>query len=598
MTSLTYPFTVSPGTSPAMAFQYQYDNMNRLSTMQQTTCTWAASGVCGKWGSASTVAGVTYSALGQITGMTYDAFTETRTYNNLLQLSTETASGSVNLTAKNMKYAYSATQNNGRITQSVDNVTGETVNYLYDALNRLISAQATVGGWGETYSYDGFGNMGTGFSYLTNRPTTQSADANGNSTASGYTWDMENRLLTAAANTWYAYDPHGKRVLTETAGTTCELDFYSIGGKKLGIFPCQYDTNGIFSVQTWAVTYNLYFGKKLIRSKGVTVVTDRLGSVRGTANNEVMRYTPYGTERTTTADGREKWGSYVRDAGTGNDYADQRDKGVGAGAFLSPDRSGILAADPKDPGTWNRYAYVLGDPVNFVDPHGLYACGPSLCPAEPEYPDPDDPLPGPDPGPQHGPAPQQPVGGGTPPPCPTDSTSQMKMKFIGANWSAASAEAQAVQTAVEGATGNSNLTINTVSLATMFLQWSANETLYGRDPQLAAQNNMFGQQHGWTGSIPCPTGNPLISPKTTNACFPTTMTWGQELAGALDFTSSKTGIPYFNALVASLANNPNESSTAMLQSIASNGWNDRTGYATYVTTKIQIQSLITCMGLH
>jgi RHS repeat-associated protein len=187
---------------------------------------------------------------------------------------------------------------------------------------------------------------------------------------------MENRLLAAVANTWYAYDPHGKRVLTETAGTTCELDFYSIGGKKLGIFPCQYDTNGIFSVQTWAVTYNLYFGDKLIRSKGVTVVTDQLGSVRGTANGEVMRYTPYGTERTSTSDGREKWGSYFRDTGTGNDYADQRYKGVGAGAFLSPDPGGIATANLKNPGSWNRYAYVQGDPIDGRDPTGriLISC--------------------------------------------------------------------------------------------------------------------------------------------------------------------------------------------------------------------------------
>jgi len=42
-----------------------------------------------------------------------------------------------------------------------------------------------------------------------------------------------------------------------------------------------------------------------------------------------MRYAPYGDERTSTADGREKWGTYFRDAGTGNDYADQRYKGVG-----------------------------------------------------------------------------------------------------------------------------------------------------------------------------------------------------------------------------------------------------------------------------
>ena len=380
MTSL-----VDPGTPlPATAFQYQYDNVSRLTTMLQTTCTGLSQpGSLWHLGSSSTIASASYNAAGEITSMSYDMFSETRTYNTLLQLTQETASGAwyfnnqyVNLTAKNMSYVYSVAQNNGKILQSTDNVTGETVNYTYDALNRLIGAQATAGGWGETYTYDGFGNMGSGFSAATNRTSTQSADANGNSTASGYTWDMENRLLSAVSGTFWAYDPHGKRVFTEVSGsnTTCEVDFYGIGGRKLAAIPCQYDTNGVFSTGT--PLYNVYFGRKLIRSKNVTVVTDRLGSVRGTSNDEVMRYTPYGTERTSTADGREKWGTYIRDAGTGNDYADQRYKGVGMAEFLSPDPGGIMTARPRNPGSWNRYMYVLGDPMNLNDPRGKIACDP------------------------------------------------------------------------------------------------------------------------------------------------------------------------------------------------------------------------------
>jgi len=30
------------------------------------------------------------------------------------------------------------------------------------------------------------------------------------------------------------------------------------------------------------------------------------------------------------------------------------------------------ANDPSTPGGWNKYAYVLGDPVNQTDRHGLY----------------------------------------------------------------------------------------------------------------------------------------------------------------------------------------------------------------------------------
>jgi hypothetical protein len=41
-----------------------------------------------------------------------------------------------------MEYRYTAGQNNGRIAQSKDWISGEEVTYAYDSLQRLISAQA------------------------------------------------------------------------------------------------------------------------------------------------------------------------------------------------------------------------------------------------------------------------------------------------------------------------------------------------------------------------------------------------------------------------------------------------------------------------
>jgi len=45
------------------------------------------------------------------------------------------------------------------------------------------------------------------------------------------------------------------------------------------------------------------------------------------------------------------------------------------GRFNSPDRyqaSASGANDPTTPQSWNRYAYVLGDPVNHTDRRGMY----------------------------------------------------------------------------------------------------------------------------------------------------------------------------------------------------------------------------------
>ena len=93
----------------------------------------------------------------------------------------------------NLTYAYSSTQNNGKITGVTDNISGEQVVYTYDSLSRLASAAATNNSWGQSYSYDGFGNL-TGqtvtagsapslsvvYNASTNRQTTDCADANGN----------------------------------------------------------------------------------------------------------------------------------------------------------------------------------------------------------------------------------------------------------------------------------------------------------------------------------------------------------------------------------------------------------------------------------
>jgi RHS repeat-associated protein len=55
-------------------------------------------------------------------------------------------------------------------------------------------------------------------------------------------------------------------------------------------------------------------------------------------------------------------------------YADMfREQNYVQGRWISPDPAGFAAVDPMNPQTWNRYAYVGGNPLNAVDPAGL-AC--------------------------------------------------------------------------------------------------------------------------------------------------------------------------------------------------------------------------------
>jgi RHS repeat-associated protein len=45
------------------------------------------------------------------------------------------------------------------------------------------------------------------------------------------------------------------------------------------------------------------------------------------------------------------------------------------GRWPSPDPAGIASVDPSDPQTWNRYAYVRGNPLSLTDPSGEFMLG-------------------------------------------------------------------------------------------------------------------------------------------------------------------------------------------------------------------------------
>src|SRR5208283_146039 len=65
-------------------------------------------------------------------------------------------------------------------------------------------------------------------------------------------------------------------------------------------------------------------------------------------------------------------GDYDR-SGDSNNFGARDYKPI-EGRWLSPDPAGLAAVDPGNPQTWNRYAYVLNNPVSFTDPTGLKLC--------------------------------------------------------------------------------------------------------------------------------------------------------------------------------------------------------------------------------
>jgi RHS repeat-associated protein len=377
LTSMVYPTEETWAISPTQTFTYTLDAMERPTALSQNypnNYTWAS--------------GATYNAANQ---PLYDG-TATRAYNSLNQMTSIAASG------MSMTYNYSSTNNNGQIVSSKDNVSGETVSYQYDALKRLLSASGT--GWSEGYVYDGYGNLTqmnptpsgsaptlglTVALDANNVPTNRinatgvTYDNNGNQTLGfgglSLTYDAANRISAVGGiqTAAYAYDSDNRRIYSRNASGSETIYFYGVDGKKLATYTYAIVTSsGNPEVQLTQQSENVYFLGKLIAAEGNSVQTDRLGSValNGTARHT---YYPYGTEYASTNNNTydtEKYATYMLDGATGLNYAMNRYYASQWGRFLSPDpyNASVSLGSPQ---TWNRYAYVSGDPVANRDPSGL-----------------------------------------------------------------------------------------------------------------------------------------------------------------------------------------------------------------------------------
>jgi RHS repeat-associated protein len=312
-------------------------------------------------GNYSWASGVTYNAANQ---MTYDG-TQTRTYNSLMQTTQ----------VGNMTYNYSPSKNDGQIVSSVEAITAETITYQYDALKRLLSASGK--NWGETYAYDGWGNLlqmnptGTAgapslsvtVGATTNRVASVDVqyDNNGNLTLGfaglslGY--DTANRVtevVSSGGDYYYAYDSDNRRIYYRDNNNNETIYFYGADGRKISSYTMTFISNpNSIQMNPAPGGGNVYFAGTLLMEEGSSVRTDRLGSVRWGGPNSLgyQAQYPYGVEYTTTANDREKYATYTRDSDSGMDYAMNRYYSSQWGRFLSPDPySG--SAKPDAPQSW------------------------------------------------------------------------------------------------------------------------------------------------------------------------------------------------------------------------------------------------------
>ncbi len=384
ITAMTYPSTDSDNTvTVGPSYNYSYDSMYRLSGM--TT------------GSTTIVNGVSYNAANQLLGMTFNSMIETRGYNSLNQL-VSLSDGYSYESYVSLTYTYPTGSNNGKLSSTYNAISGETVTYTYDSLNRL--ATATGSGWGESYGFDSFGNLlsktvttGSGPSLsqtvnpANNEIETYSYDANGNqesiyngTTLYGLNYDPENRLSGISYESMgqadYFYDAQNRRIWSWVPGTTDSwgnttnytVNIYTPTGQKLGAYtlaPSLYEYEGAYTpfMSVTLSSSDQYFGARRLAPM------DQLGSAALNGSGFAQSFYPWGENRGSNIP-QNAWGfaTHWEDSLTGLDYSMNRYYSNAYGRFMTPD------AAPRsrlgDPQSWNRYAYTRGDPVNRLDPSG------------------------------------------------------------------------------------------------------------------------------------------------------------------------------------------------------------------------------------
>ncbi len=236
---------------------------------------------------------------------------------------------------------------------------------LYKVTPASVSASATTA----TYAYGNAAHkhavtsLSTGESYI--------YDANGNMTQrveDGLTYtqvfDAENRLVSVTVNgqtTQFVYDGDGKMVKSVINGVTTLF------------------VSGAYQVKAGVVTKYYPGGAMRVGSTLYYLLPDHLGSTSITTNStgtkvSELRYKPWGEVRYNsgaTPTDRTYTGQRSYAADFGLMFYNARFYDPYLNHFIQPDS---IIPDAGNSQSWDRYAYVQNNPINFTDPTGHEKC--------------------------------------------------------------------------------------------------------------------------------------------------------------------------------------------------------------------------------
>jgi RHS repeat-associated protein len=279
-----------------------------------------------------------------------------------------------------------------------------TASFTYDAVNRLVGSTQFDGPTGggtpkqQGYTFDAFGNL-TSITGTSGRNTPTDPQINRLTGSSLTTYDAAGNL-TAWNGATYQYDEFNQMVHMQSPPESWAY-LYTADDERLWSYDlvrnlshwtvrdlgAQVLRDYLNMGGTWSVaTDYIYRDGLLLAAETQTgqrhFHLDHLGTPRliTRAGGEKVAYHvyyPFGEEATVYNQDieRMKFTGHERDlaspSGPGDDldYMHARHESPMTGRFLSVDPA-LESAEPGTPQTWNRYSYVAGNPLKYIDPTG------------------------------------------------------------------------------------------------------------------------------------------------------------------------------------------------------------------------------------
>lgn len=309
----------------------------------------------------SSAAGLAYDAAGRLASIT-----DTLPSSVLSYAYTRDANG--NVTAENStRYTYDALN---RLSSWYDPSANATTTYSYDAAYNL--TQVSVNGSPTaTFIYDDADRISSaGYAYAANGNMTSDGtrtyrydelnrlsaviNASTQTTIASYAYDYLNRrtkTTDASGATYFHYDAGSANVIAETdgAGHTTATYAYDVAGR-------------LHSMTRDGATYYYHTNAH----GDVVALTDTTGSVV-----DSYCYDPWGKvlQASETVANPYRYAGYRYDASTGLYYLWNRYYSPGTMGFITKD---IYPGQTMAPAMMNGYLYCLANPVNAIDPSGLW----------------------------------------------------------------------------------------------------------------------------------------------------------------------------------------------------------------------------------